>query len=74
MLVLALLILTGGYTGHRIHPLLGLLSTTIGSLVSLLVVGTIIFVTLDKKSRTLISYMYKSAMRWLTGLLSRLIP
>ncbi|MCB9309989.1 MAG: hypothetical protein H6567_08030 [Lewinellaceae bacterium] len=75
MLVLALLLLTGGYiavTGYI--ALLGLLSTTIGSLVSLLVVGTIIFVALDKKSRTLISYMYKSAMRWLTGLFIQIDP
>lgn len=75
MLVLALLLLTGGYiavTGYI--ALLGLLSTTIGSLVSLLVLGTIIFVALDKKSRTLISYMYKSAMRWLTGLFIQIDP
>lgn len=74
-IVLALILITGGYflfTG--LGFLLSFLSTTVGSLVSLLVLGTIIFVALDKKSRTLISYMYKSAMRWLTGLFVQIDP
>ncbi|MEZ4911363.1 MAG: hypothetical protein R2774_10920 [Saprospiraceae bacterium] len=74
-IILALVLITGGYfVFSSLAFILSFLSTTIGSLISLLVLGTIIFVALDKKSRTLISYMYKSAMRWLTGLFVQIDP
>lgn len=49
-------------------------STQTGAIVSLLVLGTIIFAALDSKTRTLISYMYQSAMRWLTSLFVEIDP
>ncbi|MFZ1456566.1 MAG: hypothetical protein WAT46_11040, partial [Saprospiraceae bacterium] len=42
--------------------------------ISLMVLGTVIFMALDGKTRTLISYMFKSTMRWLTGLFVNIDP
>ncbi len=50
------------------------LSTTAGLVVSLLALGTIIFMALDGKSRALFAYMYKSVMRWITGLFIKIDP
>jgi chromosome segregation ATPase len=50
------------------------LSTTIGLIVSLLVLGVIIFTALDPKARNLIWYMYKSIMRWITGMFIQIDP
>ena len=36
--------------------------------------GVIIFMALDNKTRTLVSYMYKSTMRWITGLFVQIDP
>lgn len=47
--------------------ILSLLSNTIGIAISLLVLGAIIYMVLDPKVRTLVSYMYKSIMRSITG-------
>jgi len=42
--------------------------TTIGIVVSLAVLGTILFAVLDPRTRALFGYMYKGAMRTITGL------
>lgn len=49
-------------------------NTTPGLIVSLLALGIMIFMTLDGKSRALFSYMYKSLMRWITGLFIKIDP
>ena len=36
--------------------------------------GVLVFMALDNKTRTLVSYMYKSAMRWITGLFIQIDP
>jgi hypothetical protein len=54
--------------------LLGLLSTGIGIAVTALVLGLIIYMVLDPKARTVISYMYKSIMRWITGIFVTIDP
>jgi len=36
--------------------------------------GVLIFMALDNKTRTLISYMYKSSMRWITSLFIQIDP
>ncbi len=65
-------------TGILVSSVFGALASfaasPIGLGVSLLVLGAIIFLAIDKKSRTLISYMYKSAMRWITGLFIEMDP
>lgn len=38
------------------------------------VLGVIIYMVLDPKARTLISYMYKSVMRWITGIFVTIDP
>lgn len=48
--------------------------STAGLLTMLGVLGVVIFTGLDSKARTLISYLYKSAMRWVTGLFIELDP
>lgn len=52
--------------------------TNIGSILmivfSTLLIGSVLFMAIDKKARNLVWYMYKSAMRWITGLFIQLDP
>ncbi|MBK7635275.1 MAG: hypothetical protein IPJ13_14070 [Saprospiraceae bacterium] len=74
-LFLAALIFGVGYiTLASLSALLSFVATTMGSFISLMVLGTVIFMALDGKTRTLISYMFKSTMRWLTGLFVNIDP
>ncbi|MBP9198221.1 MAG: hypothetical protein KBF35_11165, partial [Saprospiraceae bacterium] len=74
-LFLAALIFGVGYfTITSLAALIAFASTTMGALISLLVLGTIVFMALDGKTRALVSYMYKSAMRWITGLFVQIDP
>ena len=54
--------------------IIGFITGTIGIVVSLLVLGAIIYMILDPKMRTLVSYMYKSVMRWFTGMFVTIDP
>jgi len=54
--------------------ILAMLSNTIGIVALLAVLGVIIYMVLDPKWRTLVSYMYKSIMRWVTGLFVTIDP
>lgn len=54
--------------------ILAFASTTLGAIVSLLALGAIIFLALDGKSRALMSYLYKSMMRWVTSLFIEINP
>ena len=48
---------------------------TIMSIVGMVgIIGTALFLAVDKKARNLVSYMYKSAMRWITGLFITIDP
>ena len=74
-LVLAGLGLGIGYFSVTfLGSILAFLMTTTGALVGLLVLGAIVFMALDGQTRALVSYMYKSAMRWLTGLFIEINP
>jgi len=53
---------------------LALSATPIGMAALLGSLGVLIFMALDNKARTLVSYMYKSTMRWITGLFIQLDP
>lgn len=53
---------------------IGFITSTAGLVVSLLVLGTVIFTLLDSKARNLVWYMYKSAMRWITGIFVKMDP
>lgn len=54
--------------------ILSMLTTTIGIVAALLVLGAIIYMVLDPKVRTLFSYMYKSIMRGITGMFVTIDP
>jgi len=65
-------LLIGG--GFLVFNFLGFLFTSMGMMIGLGVLGVLIFMALDNKSRTLVSYMYKSAMRWITGIFIKIDP
>lgn len=65
----------GGLLLASVLPMLiALVSNTIGLAVLLLVLGAIIYMVLDPKMRNLVWYMYKSVMRWITGLFVQIDP
>ena len=49
-------------------------STLVGKGVLFGTLGVLVFMALDSKTRTLVSYMYKSTMRWFTGLFIQIDP
>lgn len=57
-----------------INPLLALLQNTLYLSIMLLALAGIVYVIVDPKFRNLIWYMYKSVMRWLTGLFVQIDP
>jgi hypothetical protein len=48
--------------------------STVGLAVLLLALGAIIYMVLDPKMRNLVWYMYKSVMRWITGIFVQIDP
>jgi len=50
------------------------LGNLFGIIAMLLVLGAVIFMVLDPKMRTLVGYMYKSIMRWITGVFVTIDP
>ena len=54
--------------------ILTFLGNTLGIVVTLLVLGAIIYMILDPKMRALVGYMYKSFMRWITGIFVTIDP
>ena len=69
------LLIGGGYLLVRSLPLLiGLLNNVLALSVMLLVLAAIIYMVLDPKMRNLVWYMYKSIMRWITGIFIQIDP
>ena len=69
------LIAGGGYLLVQALPvLIGLASNVLYLAGMLLVLGAIIYMVLDPKMRNLIGYMYKSVMRWITGIFVTIDP
>jgi len=54
--------------------LIGLLSNTLYLAGLIVVLGALLYMVFDPKMRNLIWYMYKSAMRWVTGLFVQIDP
>ena len=54
--------------------ILAFMFTTIGAFISLMVLGVVLFLALDRPSRALTSYVFKSAMRWITSLFVEIDP
>lgn len=69
------LILGAGALFYKFLPqIIALASNTLYLAGMLLVLGAIIYMVLDPRMRTLIGYMYKSMMRWITGLFVTIDP
>ncbi len=65
----------GGLLLFKALPWLIAATSNILSLsVMLLVIGALIYMVLDSKTRALVGYMYKSIMRWITGLFIQIDP
>ncbi len=47
---------------------------TLGLALIILVIGLLLYMVLDPKMRALVSFMYKSAMRWITSLFVKIDP
>ncbi|MEL6635707.1 MAG: hypothetical protein AAFW73_00745 [Bacteroidota bacterium] len=54
--------------------LLAVIQTTMGAVVTLLIIAALIYMALDPKMRNLVWYMYKSVMRWITSLFVQIDP
>ncbi len=64
-----------GFLLFNVLPAIISLTTSILGLAGIIaILGVIIYMALDSKARTLISYMYKSMMRWVTGLFIEINP
>lgn len=75
MIFLGGLILGGGYLFATFLPvLIGLAANTLYLAIMLLMLAALIYMILDPKTRSLIGYMYKSVMRWVTGLFVQIDP
>ncbi len=74
-LFLGAMILGGGYLLLQILPILlaGAL-TALQLALTVAALGAIIYVALDPRARNLISYGYKSIMRWITGIFVTIDP
>ena len=48
--------------------------TLLGTIVTILAIGVILYIALDPKARSLLGYMYKSVMRWITGIFVTIDP
>ncbi len=74
-LFLLALILGGGYLLVQALPtLIALMSNVLYLAGMLLVLGAIVYMVLDPKMRNLVWYMYKSVMRWITGIFVTIDP
>lgn len=69
------LILGGGYLLYKFLPALIAMTSNLLTLALLLMaLAAVVYVVLDPKTRNLVWYMYKSVMRWLTGIFVQIDP
>ncbi|MBC6995940.1 hypothetical protein QWY85_11145 [Neolewinella lacunae] len=72
---LVLLLAGGAFLVSTFWTLLSsFIATTIGLVVSLAVLATVVFAFVDPRTRTLLSYLYKGAMRKITGVFVNIDP
>jgi phage shock protein A len=72
--LLGVLGIAGWFIFTNIAAIFAFVGSLLGTVVTLLVLGAIIYMVLDPKMRTLVSYMYKSVMRWVTGVFVTIDP
>lgn len=74
-LILGGALLGGGYlVATFLSSILAFVATTIGLISTLLILGVIVFMALDSKTRAVVGYMYKYLMRWITGIFIKMDP
>ncbi len=66
------------FAGYLIYTigagLIGFFTAGVGMYIGLAVLGLLIFFAIDSRSRKLVSYMFQSAMRWITGIFVQINP
>jgi hypothetical protein len=68
-------VIGGGFLVYSFLPqILAFAGNTLGLAVIILALGAILYMVMDPKMRNLVWYMYKSVMRWVTGLFIKLDP
>lgn len=70
----AIVAAVGFFTIQSVGLIIGALTSGIGLVLTLVVLGAVIFTALDSKARNLVWYMYKSAMRAITGIFVKMDP
>jgi phage shock protein A len=74
-LFMAAILLGGGYLLYKMLPtLINLAQNTLYLAGLLAALAAVIYVVLDPKTRNLVWYMYKSVMRWITGMFVQIDP
>jgi hypothetical protein len=74
-LILAGLIFGGGFLFLTALPfLVSAMSSVLSMTIMLAVIGILVYMVLDPKMRNLVWYMYKSVMRWITGIFVQIDP
>lgn len=74
-IILAALLAGGSYLAYAFGAaIIALAANTLYLGAMLIALGAIIYIALDSKARNLVWYMYKSAMRWITGLFVKMDP
>ena len=68
------LVLVGNIIAGSVGLIISAMNTPLGMAAVLGVLGVILYTALDNKARSLIWYMYKSTMRWITGLFVQIDP
>lgn len=75
IIAIAALGIGGGYLISSFwQAFMAFIGTTLGAAITFVALAGIVYMILDPKMRNLIWYMYKSAMRWLTGLFVQIDP
>ena len=74
LFLIAIMLGAGFLISSFAGAIIPLLQTTVGKGVLFGTLGVLVFMALDGKTRTLVSYMYKSAMRWITSLFIQIDP
>ncbi len=59
---------------NSLSAIISAFSSPLGMALMLGIIGVLLFMALDGKARNLILYMYKSTMRWITGLFVQIDP
>ena len=72
--MIALLIGGGLLVGLNLPLIVGAMQNVLALSVMLLVLAAVVYMVLDPKMRNLIWYMYKSVMRWVTGIFVQIDP